>query len=153
MDGNEEWRLRLFRLVTWHFVTDSLRQTVNNLWHDGSFWRARTWVDGWRFLFGERGIVRALAGPWRRYRRADFHPSQQDESRAVARRGAAMNGNHDDTARKPGPTPRSRLAAGMQAAQAFAGRGNSPADQHRLDLRQPIRCRANSARPTPSSRS
>ncbi len=79
MGGNEEWRLRLFRVVTWNFVTDALRQTVNNLWHDGSFWRARTWVDGWRFLFGRSGLVRALAAPWRRYLRADFHPSQQDE--------------------------------------------------------------------------
>ena len=84
MGGNEEWRLRLFRLVTWHFVTDSLRQTVNNLWHDGSFWRAGTWAAGWRFLFGRHGLVRALAGPWRRYRSADFHPLQQDESRAVS---------------------------------------------------------------------
>jgi uncharacterized protein len=84
MGGNEEWRLRLFRLVTWHFVADSLRQTVNNLWHDGSFWRAGTWASGWRFLFGRHGLVRTLAGPWRRYRSADFHPSQQDESCAVA---------------------------------------------------------------------
>jgi uncharacterized protein len=82
MGGNEEWRLRLFRVVTWHFVTDALRQTVNNLWHDGSFWRANTWLEGWRFLLGPHGWLRALAGPWRRYRAADFHPSQQDESRA-----------------------------------------------------------------------
>ena len=68
MGGNEEWRLRLFRVVTWHFVTDSLRQTVNNLWHDGSFWRVSTWVEGWRFLFGRSGLLRTLAGPWRRYR-------------------------------------------------------------------------------------
>ena len=84
LGGNELWRLRLFHLVTWHFVCDALRQTVNNLWHDGSFWRWRTWAEGWRFLFGQRGIVRALSGPWRRYRRADFHPSQQDASHAEA---------------------------------------------------------------------
>lgn len=84
LGGNETWRLRLFRLVTWHFLSDALRQTVNNLWHDGSFWRAGTWAGGWRFLFGRHGLVRALAGPWARYRRADFHPSQQDESRAVS---------------------------------------------------------------------
>ena len=60
MGGNEEWRLRLFRVVTWNFITDALRQTVNNLWHDGSFWRARTWLEGWRFLFGRHGIVRAV---------------------------------------------------------------------------------------------
>jgi predicted metal-dependent hydrolase len=84
MDGNEEWRLRLFRVVTWNFITDALRQTLNNLWHDGSFWRWRTWVEGWRFLFGRAGIVRALKEPWRRYLRADFHPSQQDERLATA---------------------------------------------------------------------
>jgi predicted metal-dependent hydrolase len=84
LDGNEKWRLRMFRLSTWHFVTDALRQTVNNLWHDGSFWRASTWTGGWRFLFGRRGLVRALAPPWRRYLRADFHPSQQDGTRADA---------------------------------------------------------------------
>jgi len=84
MGGNEEWRLRLFRLVTWHFVSDSLRQTVNNLWHDGSFWRWRTWADGARFLFGRRGLVRSMAPPWRHYRRADFHPQQHDGSRAAS---------------------------------------------------------------------
>ena len=84
MGGNEEWRLRLFRVVTWHFVADALRQTANNLWHDGSFWRAGTWVSGWRFLLGREGLLRTMAGPWRRYRRGDFHPSQQDESRAVS---------------------------------------------------------------------
>jgi predicted metal-dependent hydrolase len=69
-------------MVTWNFVTDGLRQTVNNLWHDGSFWRARTWLEGWRFLFGRDGLVRALKEPWQRYLRPDFHPQQQDESRA-----------------------------------------------------------------------
>lgn len=84
MGGNEEWRLRLFRVVTWNFATDALRQTLNNLWHDGSFWRMRTWIEGWRFLFGRHGLVRTLHAPWRRYLRADFHPSQQDERAAVA---------------------------------------------------------------------
>jgi predicted metal-dependent hydrolase len=84
LGGNELWRLRLFRLVTWHFLSDALRQTVNNLWHDGSFWRWRTWASGWRFLFGRGGMLRVLAGPWAHYGRADFHPLQQDESRAEA---------------------------------------------------------------------
>jgi len=84
MGGNERWRLRLFRVVTRHFVVDALRQTLNNLWHDGSFWRRATWVEGWRFLFGRSGLVRALVQPWRRYLRADFHPSQQDERLAAA---------------------------------------------------------------------
>jgi uncharacterized protein len=84
LGGNEKWRRRLFRMVTWHFTTDALRQTLNNLWHDGSFWRWQTWREGWRFLFGAQGLVRVLAPPWRRYLREDFHPSQQDGAAATA---------------------------------------------------------------------
>ena len=84
LGGDEKWRLRLFRIVSWQFATDALRQTVSNLRRDGSLWRWSTWASGWRFLFGRQGLVRALAGPWARYRRADFHPSQQDDARALA---------------------------------------------------------------------
>jgi predicted metal-dependent hydrolase len=103
MGGNEEWRLRLFRLVTWHFVTDSLRQTVNNLWHDGSFWRASTWVEGWRFCWAARPGAHA-GRPWRRYRSVDFHPSQQDESRRVGLRANAAQ--FEPVARSAPPPPR-----------------------------------------------
>jgi uncharacterized protein len=77
LGGSEVWRLRLFRLVTWHFVTDVLRQTLNNLWHDSSWRQWRTWRDGWQFLFGRQGLVPAMVGPWRAYLRADFHPAAQ----------------------------------------------------------------------------
>jgi predicted metal-dependent hydrolase len=83
LGGNEEWRLRLFRLNTGYFICDALRQTVNNLWHDGTWWRMSTWASGWRFLFGRGGLVRTLRQPWRRYLREDFHPSRQD-GRAAA---------------------------------------------------------------------
>ena len=76
LQGSEPWRLRLFRLVTWHFVTDVLRQTVNNLWHDGSWKHWSTWRAGWRFLFGDGGLVPAMRAPWRAYLRPDFHPAQ-----------------------------------------------------------------------------
>jgi predicted metal-dependent hydrolase len=84
LQGNEAWRLRLFRMVTVNFVHDVLRQTVNNLRHDGTLWQVSTWHDGWVFLFGAQGLVRTLAGPWRRYRQAGFHPSQQDGARGDA---------------------------------------------------------------------
>ena len=76
--GNEAWRRRLFYVVTWHFLTDLLRQTLNNLWHDGSWWRASTWASAWTLLFGGNGVLRRSAAPWRRYLREDFHPSQGD---------------------------------------------------------------------------
>ena len=80
--GSEERRLRLFRVVTFNFVTDLLRQTVHNLWRDGTLFKRRTWASGWRFLFGPGGAVRACYGPWRRYFLADFHPAQQRTPRA-----------------------------------------------------------------------
>ena len=58
-----------------HFAVDLARQTLNNLWHDGSWWRPSTWVGAWRLLFARGGLVRACFGPWRSYLREDFHPS------------------------------------------------------------------------------
>ena len=40
--GNTAWRLTWFRRITWIFATDVLRQTVNNLHHDGTLWQWRT---------------------------------------------------------------------------------------------------------------
>lgn len=84
LGGNERWRLRLFRLVTWHFVTDVLRQTVHNLWRDGTLWKASTWRSGWQMCFGVGGMVRCQWAGWRRYLRPDFHPAQADDSAARA---------------------------------------------------------------------
>lgn len=82
LGGNHAWRLRIFRLVSWYFVTDALRQTAANLWRDGTWWRLSTWVSGWRLLFGRQGLARLGFGPWRRFLRADFHPSQGDGTAA-----------------------------------------------------------------------
>ncbi|MBI5258481.1 MAG: metal-dependent hydrolase [Burkholderiales bacterium] len=79
LGGNEEWRLKIFRAVTMFFVTDMLRQTLHNLWRDGTWWRPSTWASAARMLFGRSGLLRQMAGPWRRYKRADFHPAQQDD--------------------------------------------------------------------------
>lgn len=82
MGGNERWRRHWFRVVTVTFLYDALRQTASNLRRDAQLWRWRTWASGARFLFGREGVVRCTFGPWRAYRRADFHPSAQDSSRA-----------------------------------------------------------------------
>ena len=83
LGGNLAWRKRIFRVVSWHFVGDALRQTAANLWHDGSWWRPSTWASGWRLLFGRQGLVRLGLAPWRRYLRSDFHPAQGDGTAAA----------------------------------------------------------------------
>jgi predicted metal-dependent hydrolase len=91
LGGDERWRRRLFTIVTLHFATDLLRQTANNLWHDGGWRQWSTWTSGARLLLGRDGLLRQLARPWRDYRRADFHPSQHDD--VLARRWLAEHGD------------------------------------------------------------
>ncbi len=76
LGGPLKWRRRFFYITTLYFLIDMLRQTVNNLHHDGSLWRRSTWASAWRTILGRDGLMRVLAGPWRHYLRADFHPHQ-----------------------------------------------------------------------------
>jgi predicted metal-dependent hydrolase len=62
------------------FLLDAARQTLNNLWHDGSWWRPTTWSAAARFLFGRDGFFTVSRPLWKRYRQADFHPAQADDS-------------------------------------------------------------------------
>jgi uncharacterized protein len=80
LGGSHPWRVRWMRRVTLLFLLDTLRQTVNNLHHDGTLWRWRTWASAAVFLFGARGLVRQAWRPWRDYFRPDFHPSQHDSA-------------------------------------------------------------------------
>jgi len=82
--GHHGWRIRLFRYVTVVFLWDLLRQTLLNLWHDGSLFRLSTWRSGWRLLLAREGMFRATFGAWRDYFRPDFHPHQHDGQAAQA---------------------------------------------------------------------
>ena len=44
LGGSLRWRRRLFVVITLHFATDVLRQTLANLWRDGHWWRPATWA-------------------------------------------------------------------------------------------------------------
>jgi uncharacterized protein len=83
LKGNHAWRVRWFRLVTLFFLTDVLRQTVRNLWHDGTLFKWSTWRSGWRHLFGKGGLIRETYRPWRTYLAPNFHPRQQDDRLSV----------------------------------------------------------------------
>ena len=80
MGGSHEWRIRIFKYVTLTFLSDVLRQTVRNLWHDGSLFKWSTWRSAWVFLFAKQGLFRSSYAMWRRYFRPDFHPQQDDDS-------------------------------------------------------------------------
>ncbi len=78
MGGSEEWRVRLFRYITITFLADVTRQTIRNLWHDGSLFSLRTWRSAGRLLFARDGMLRGNYGLWRAYMAPNFHPRQQD---------------------------------------------------------------------------
>jgi predicted metal-dependent hydrolase len=80
LGGSHEWRVKWMKRVTWVFLGDALRQTIDNLRRDGTLWKWSTWKSAASYLFGKRGIVRQNYKAWREYFRADFHPSQQDSS-------------------------------------------------------------------------
>ncbi|MBV8665881.1 MAG: metal-dependent hydrolase [Burkholderiaceae bacterium] len=78
LGGSHKLRVAVFRWVTFEFLTDLTRQTVNNLWHDGQLFRWRTWRSAWTYLFGKQGMARLCYRPWKHYFAQDFHPDQQD---------------------------------------------------------------------------
>jgi len=84
LGGDHERRLKVFRFVTVIFLSDILRQTVRNLWHDGSLFHLQTWRSAARLLFAKDGLLRGNTALWRDYLRADFHPSQHDASLSQA---------------------------------------------------------------------
>ena len=84
LSGDHAWRIRLFRYVSVIFLWDLTRQTLINLWHDGSLLRWSTWRSGWRLLLARDGMLRASFSGWRDYFARDFHPSQHDAAAARA---------------------------------------------------------------------
>ena len=82
--GSQAWRVRTFYYVTVIFLSDVLRQTVRNLWHDGSLFQWRTWRSAARLLMAPDGLLRGSVGLWRDYLKPDFHPSQHPPSHAQA---------------------------------------------------------------------
>jgi len=83
LGGAEPWRTGIFRVVLRLFLLDAARQTLNNLWHDGSWWRPSTWTAAARFVFGRDGFWTVSRPLWRGYLRDGFHPAQADGSRAL----------------------------------------------------------------------
>lgn len=76
LGGDERWRRRWMRGVTFFFATDLVRQTLRNLWHDGALFELATWRSAKRTLFGRDGLVRHTRAGRRAYFGQEFHPSQ-----------------------------------------------------------------------------
>ncbi len=80
LGGAQPWRVGIFKVVLRLFLLDLARQTLHNLWHDGSWWRPSTWAQASRFLFGRGGFITVSRPAWRQYLREDFHPAQASDA-------------------------------------------------------------------------
>ncbi len=92
--GDERWRKRWFVYISLVFIRDALRQTVLNLWRDGTLWRPSTWWNGLRLFWGPDGLVWRCVPAALRYLRSDFHPErhvQTPDATALAADWLAAN--------------------------------------------------------------
>lgn len=83
LGGSERHRLKLLQYVTFTFGLDMLRQTVRNLWHDGSLFHWSTWRSAYQLLLAKDGLIRGNYALWKAYQAPTFHPRQQDTTRAT----------------------------------------------------------------------
>ncbi len=94
LGGSYGWRIRYFVYVSIIFTLDNLRQTVSNLWHDGTLFKPSTWVSAVQFFLGRPskggGWLWLTARPLLDFFRRDFHPNQHD-NHALAQTYAQSN--------------------------------------------------------------
>lgn len=76
LGGSHAWRIRVFKYITATFLHDVTRQTLRNLWHDGSLFHWRTWRSAGRMLLGRDGLIRSNYRSWKDYFAPDFHPAR-----------------------------------------------------------------------------
>lgn len=91
LEGSEEGRRDVFRVITTIFLSNLVRQTIRNLWDDGSLFKWSTWRSAYKVLFVKDGMFRGNIGPWREYLAPDFHPTKQ-----AAPHAQAWLGEHSD---------------------------------------------------------
>ena len=82
LGGNHHWRIRVFKYITYVFLSDVLRQTLRNLRHDGSLFKWSSWRSASTLWFARDGMIRGNYRLWRDYLAADFHPSQHEAALA-----------------------------------------------------------------------
>lgn len=99
LQGNHAWRIRWYIYALLLFSFDSGRQTVLNLWHDGTLFRPGTWWSAAKFFWGRNGAIWHTAKPLIAYFRRDFHPDQEasaapeQQTRGIAQRWLKDNEN------------------------------------------------------------
>jgi predicted metal-dependent hydrolase len=75
--GSHRWRVHWYLYMGLIFLRDAMRQTVLNLWHDGTLFKPSTWWGALRLFFGHDGVAWYSLRPGLAYLRRDFHPARE----------------------------------------------------------------------------
>jgi uncharacterized protein len=88
VSGHVGWRRRWFAFAMMAFAVDCARQTVSNLWRDGSLFKPSTWGSAAQFFFGRPskggGWMWLIGKPLLSYLPKDFHPNDHDSRQELA---------------------------------------------------------------------
>ncbi|MDA8233064.1 MAG: metal-dependent hydrolase [Magnetospirillum sp.] len=84
--GGGYWRrIGWFLYVTLVFALDVAVQTVDGLYRSGDAFKAATWRQGLRFLFGRSGVAARTIPAWLDYFRPGFSPRDRGDKEALRR--------------------------------------------------------------------
>lgn len=78
--GTEKMRKAALRRGTLLLALDIFRNLRHMLRADGKLWSAGVWLQGFRFLFAEGGLLRDRRPAYSEFFQDGFHPWQQDNS-------------------------------------------------------------------------
>lgn len=76
--GTEKMRKSSLRRASFFLTIDILGGMFHMLKRDKKLWNLKLWWQGMGFLFGKRGVMRAIYPAWKEYFKDDFHPWQRD---------------------------------------------------------------------------
>lgn len=76
--GTEKMRKRGMRQATVFLMLDVMMGLLHMLRKDKQLWNARLWIEGWKFLFFQGGILRRVWPAYKEYFREGFHPWDRD---------------------------------------------------------------------------
>lgn len=76
--GSEKYRIKWMKIMYTLTILDTIRQTINNIWHMGGFFKLSTWVNGYKFLFSKGGVLSWSYPYFKAYALPNYHISQHE---------------------------------------------------------------------------
>jgi predicted metal-dependent hydrolase len=76
LNGLEIYRIKWMKIMYILTAIDTIRQTINNIWHMGGFFKLSTWVNAYKLMFSKNGVMRWSYPYFKAYGQENYHISQ-----------------------------------------------------------------------------